>query len=361
MQLNLTENQMYQALLKRDESFEGLFFVAVKTTGIFCRPTCRARMPKKENVEYFQSAKEALLRGYRPCKVCTPMSPKGKAPEWVGKVLNEVSQGNSHRLSDREIRNVGVDPNRLRRWFKQNYGMTFQAYLRSLRLGTAFGHLANGKKVISTAYDNGYYSLSGFTHSFKKTIGIAPSESNSKSIIHVYQILTPLGPMMAASVKQGICLLEFIERKMLESELKDLSKRLDAPLVTSPGPHLKDLKIQLEQYFNGDRKKFDLPLFTPGSDFQKQVWKGLQNIPYGTTRSYKEQAKALGRPKAVRAVANANGANRIAIIIPCHRVIGTDGKLIGYGGGLWRKKRLLALENGSTFTSQNLSTYSMAT
>jgi len=148
---------------------------------------------------------------------------------------------------------------------------------------------------------------------------------------------------------------------MLESELKDLSKGLDAPLVTSPGPHLKDLKIQLAQYFNGNRKKFDLPLFTPGSDFQKQVWKGLQNIPYGTTRSYKEQAKAMGRPEAVRAVANANGANRIAIIIPCHRVIGTDGNLVGYGGGLWRKKRLLALENGSTFTAQNLSTYSMAT
>ena len=140
--------------------------------------------------------------------------------------------------------------------------------------------------------------------------------------------------------------MEFIDRKMLESELKDLQKRLDAPLVTSPGPHLKELKLQLEQYFRGDREKFNLPLLTPGSEFQKDVWKGLQKIPYGTTRSYKEQAKAMGRPEAVRAVANANGANRIAIIVPCHRVIGADGKLVGYGGGLWRKKRLLALENG---------------
>jgi len=346
MHLNLTENQMYRALLKRDESFEGIFFVAVKTTGIFCRPSCRARKPKRENVEFFQSTKEALLRGYRPCKVCTPLAPKGEAPEWVSKVLNEVNQCNLPRLSDREIRAFGVDPNRLRRWFKQNHGMTFQAYLRSLRLGTAFGHLANGGKVISAAYDNGYDSLSGFSHSFKKTIGIAPSKSGGKNVIHVYQLLTPLGPMMAASVKQGICLLEFIDRKMLESELKDLQKRFDAPLVTSPGPHLKDLKLQIEQYFKGDRKKFELPLFTPGSVFQKKVWKGLQDIPYGTTRSYKEQAKGLGRPEAVRAVANANGANRIAIIIPCHRVIGANGKLVGYGGGLWRKKRLLELENG---------------
>ena len=337
---------MYRALLKRDESFEGIFFVAVKTTGIFCRPTCRARKPKRENVEFFQSAREALLRGYRPCKVCTPLAAKGEAPEWMKIIFDKISSSNIQRFSDQDIRSSGIDPNRLRRWFKQNHGMTFQAYLRSLRLGTAFGHLASGQKVISTAYDSGYDSLSGFTHSFKKTIGMTPSKSGVKNIIHTYQLLTPLGPMMAASVEKGICLLEFIDRKMLESELKDLSKRLNAPLVTSPGPHLKDLKLQLEQYFNGDRKKFELPLFTPGSDFQNKVWKELREIPYGTTRSYKEQAIALGRPEAVRAVANANGANRIAIIIPCHRVIGADGKLVGYGGGLWRKKRLLELENG---------------
>ncbi|MCH9024223.1 MAG: methylphosphotriester-DNA--protein-cysteine methyltransferase family protein, partial [candidate division Zixibacteria bacterium] len=175
MQLNLTENQMYKALVEKDEAFEGIFIAAVKTTGIFCRPTCRARKPKKHNVEYFRTANEALLRGYRPCKVCTPMSLKGKAPEWVGKVLNEVNQSNSHRLSDQEIRDFGVDPNRLRRWFKQNHGMTFQAYLRSLRLGTAFGHLTSGKKVISTAFDSGYDSLSGFNDAFRRCLGQAPT------------------------------------------------------------------------------------------------------------------------------------------------------------------------------------------
>ena len=196
MQLNLTENQMYQALLKRDESFEGIFFAAVKTTGIFCRLGCSARMPKRENVEFFRSTKEALLRGYRPCKVCTPLVPKGEAPGWVKVILDEIDSNGSQRYSDRDVRSSGIDPNRLRRWFKQNHGMTFQAYLRSLRLGTAFGHLANGEKVINTAFDNDYDSLSGFTHSFKKTIGIAPSESSGKNIIHVYQLLTPLGPMM---------------------------------------------------------------------------------------------------------------------------------------------------------------------
>lgn len=350
MRQNLTDNQMYKALVEKDEAFEGIFIAAVKTTGIFCRPTCRARKPKKDNVEYFRTAQEALLRGYRPCKVCTPLAPKGEAPEWMKIIFDKISSHGNQRFSDQDIRSSGIDPNRLRRWFKQNHGMTFQAYLRSLRLGTAFGHLANGEKVISTAFESGYDSLSGFVHSFKKTIGVVPSKSSGKNIIHIYQLLTPLGPMLSASVEKGICLLEFIDRKMLESELKEISKRLDAPLVTSPGPHLRDLKLQLEQYFNGDRKKFDLPLFTPGSDFQKQVWKGLQNIPYGTTRSYKEQAKAMGRPEAVRAVANANGANRIAIIIPCHRVIGANGNLVGYGGGLWRKKRLLALEKGSYLT-----------
>ncbi|MCH7947706.1 MAG: methylphosphotriester-DNA--protein-cysteine methyltransferase family protein, partial [candidate division Zixibacteria bacterium] len=123
MHLNLTENQMYRALLKRDESFEGIFFVAVKTTGIFCRPTCRARKPKRENVEFFQSAREALLRGYRPCKVCTPLVAKGKAPEWMNIILDEISSNGSQRFSDQDIRSSGIDPNRLRRWFKQNHGM----------------------------------------------------------------------------------------------------------------------------------------------------------------------------------------------------------------------------------------------
>ena len=158
---------------------------------------------------------------------------------------------------------------------------------------------------------------------------------------------TPLGTMFAGAVNQGICLLEFTDRRMLETEFKLLTKLLNMTIIQGENKHFVLLHQQLDEYFEGKRKEFSIPLVTPGSTFQQSVWKELQNIPYGITRSYKQQALALKKPEAVRAVANANGTNRIAIIIPCHRVIGADGNLTGYGGGLWRKKWLLDLENES--------------
>jgi AraC family transcriptional regulator of adaptative response/methylated-DNA-[protein]-cysteine methyltransferase len=152
---------------------------------------------------------------------------------------------------------------------------------------------------------------------------------------------TPLGKMIGGATEDGICLLEFSDRKILSTEYKDLTKLLNTTLKEGNNKHLKKLRKELREYFNGKRQVFSLPLVTPGSDFQQQVWKELLTIPFGSTKSYMEQAIALDRPGSVRAVANANGMNRIAIIIPCHRVIGSDGRLTGYGGGLKRKKWLL--------------------
>ena len=166
----------------------------------------------------------------------------------------------------------------------------------------------------------------------------------AKTFIDVTTFETPLGPMIVCGNEKGICLLEFTDRKMLETELKDLAKRLNAVIVQGNNKHFEIVEKQLAEYFDGKRKIFDVNFFTPGTDFQTKVWKELQVIPYGKTRSYKEQALALGNADAVRAVATANGMNRIAIIIPCHRVIGSDGNLTGYAGGLWRKKYLLELE-----------------
>ncbi len=337
---------MYLSLMKKDSSYEGIFIVGVKTTGIFCRPTCTARKPKRENVEFFATTKEALQRGYRPCKVCRPMLPLGSQPEWMNKLIEEVNKDLSVRFNDFKIRNFGLDPNRVRRWFKKNHHMTFQSYLRSLRLGQSFGYLTNGGKVVDAAFKHGHDSLSGFTEAFKKLTGTNPSKmkTTNQNVIHVYKILTPLGPMMAGSVKEGICLLEFTDRRMLETSLKFLQKKWEAPIVTSIGPHIKQLEEELTEYFAKKRKHFGVPLVTPGTEFQNKVWNVLKDIPYGETRSYKAQAIAMGNEKAIRAVARANGENRIAIIIPCHRVIGIDGKLVGYGGGLDRKEFLLNLE-----------------
>lgn len=152
---------------------------------------------------------------------------------------------------------------------------------------------------------------------------------------------TELGTMIAGAVEDGICLLEFSDRRMLNTEYKDLSRYLKTNIEEGENAHFNQLRIQLNQYFKGLRKDFTVPLVTPGTPFQQSVWKELMSISYGTTRSYLEQSIALGKPESIRAVANANGMNRIAIIIPCHRVIGSDGSLTGYGGGLKRKKWLL--------------------
>lgn len=335
---------MYRALACKDSEFEGIFFAAIRTTGIFCRPTCTARKPKPENVEYFPDAKSAIANGYRACKVCQPLQLPGTTPDWLQPLMDEVEADPTIRLKAQDLRERGLDPSRVRRWYQKTHGMTFNAYLRMRRINSAFGQIRHGEPVTGAAFENGYESLSGFGESFKKTMGFAPVESKSKQVIAITRLLTPLGPMLAGATDEGICLLEFTDRRMLETQLERLRKRLKAETLPGDSPFFAQLDEQLQEYFSGKRKDFDVPLVTPGTDFQQQVWRALRQIPFGKTRSYAEQAEFIGKPKAVRAVAKANGDNRIAIIIPCHRVIGADGKLTGYGGGLWRKERLLAIE-----------------
>jgi len=339
---------LYAALVNKDEKFEGIFVAGVRTTGIFCRPSCTARKPKRENVEFFGSAHDALLHGYRPCRVCNPMERKGTAPDWLKPLLAEINDDPLIRLKDHDLRARGVEPSRIRNWFKKHHGMTFQAYLRALRIGQAFGRIKHGERVTGTAFDSGYESLSGFGDQFKKTAGFSPSQSRESRLIATTRILTPLGPLLAGATDEGICLLEFIDRRMLETQLRRLGKRLNSECVPGFSKHFDRLNEQLQEYFSGKRKEFDLPLVLPGTPFQQRVWAGLRTIPYGSTRSYREQAEALGLASAVRAVAKANGDNRIAIVIPCHRIIGADGELVGYGGGLWRKRFLLNLEKSGT-------------
>ncbi|MGD8628442.1 MAG: methylated-DNA--[protein]-cysteine S-methyltransferase [bacterium] len=339
---------LYKALLTGDSTYEGIFVVGVKTTGIFCRPTCRARKPNRENVEFFDSAREALLRGYRPCKKCNPMGRAGDIPGWLKPLMHEVNSSPGIKLRDADLRERGIDPGRVRRWFKRHHGMTFQAYLRALRIGQAVGRIKHGDKVIEAAFDSGYESLSGFTESFKKAVGVAPSRSKTLRLVTVTRILTPLGPMLAGATDEGVCLLEFMDRRMLETQLARLGRLLRAEFTPGKHEHLDALDRQVGEYFAGARRRFDIPLVLSGTPFQEKVWKELLTIPYGTTRSYGEQAKRIGKPRAVRAVGRANGDNRMAIIVPCHRVVGQDGKLTGYGGGLWRKQYLLDLERSAS-------------
>ncbi|MEJ2668041.1 MAG: methylated-DNA--[protein]-cysteine S-methyltransferase, partial [Deinococcales bacterium] len=329
--------ELLRAMLTRDACFDGVAFVAVSSTGIFCLPSCPARKPKPENVRFFASAHEALAAGYRPCLRCHPLEPRGATPEAIRALLSAVEAEPSHRIKDADLRDRGLDPAWVRRWFKKHHGMTFHAYQRGRRLARAIHELADGAPVAHAAFDNGYESLSGFQEALKRITGRSPGSSRDARLVHLTTLSTPLGPMLLGTSERGVCLLEFTDRPMLETQLARLATRLDCAYVPGTTDIGRRLAGELEAYFAGELRAFDTPLHTAGSDFQERVWAELRSIPFGATRSYAEQARRIGSPTAVRAVARANGDNRIAIVIPCHRVIGSDGTLVGYGGGLWRK------------------------
>ena len=341
----LSPDEMYGALVNRDQSYEGVFVVGVVTTGVFCRPTCPARKPKPENVEYYADARAALLAGYRPCKRCTPLSLFGTEPPWVAELIDRIEQEPDHRIRDGDLRALGLDPARVRRWFQRHHSMTFHAYQRARRLGEALGQIRQGADLSGAGFDAGFESASGFRDAFERLFGVAPGKARAATRVVVNRVLTPLGPMIAAATDDALCLLEFVDRRMLEEQITRVRRHLSALFVPGDNDVLAATQRQLAEYFDGERRMFDLPMSTPGTEFQRAVWSGLCDIPYGKTRTYAEQAAHIGRPRAVRAVGRANGDNRIAIVIPCHRVIGASGELIGYGGQLWRKRALLALES----------------
>jgi AraC family transcriptional regulator, regulatory protein of adaptative response / methylated-DNA-[protein]-cysteine methyltransferase len=337
--------EMYDALVKRDESYEGVFFVGVKTTGIFCRPTCPARKPAMRNVEYFASTRSALASGYRACKRCRPMEQPGEAPSWLEPLLLAVERDPTHRWCDQDLRDRGLDPVRVRRWFKTHHRMTFHAYQRSRRLGGALGHLSLGADILEVAHATGFESLSGFSDAVRRLVGTSPGKSRATERVHLTRIATPLGAMLAGTTDRALCLLEFADRPMLPTQLERIQRYFNAVLVPGETRATSKLAAQLEAYFEGRLRAFDLPLDLRGTPFQVEAWRELLTIPYGTTRSYAQQAANIGKPDAVRAIGKANGDNRIAIVVPCHRVVGKNGQLTGYGGGLWRKKRLLEIES----------------
>lgn len=212
------------------------------------------------------------------------------------------------------------------------------------RMNSAFKKLQRGEPISRTAYEVGFESISGFGESFKNIFGVSPLEGKRQTVINLKRLESTIGTLLACSTSTGVCLLEFTDRKMLETELKALSRAFNAVIIQGDTPHLNQLESELNEYFSGTRTTFAVPLDVSGTAFQQKVWEALQRVPYGETRSYKQQAEYIDHPKSVRAVANANGMNRIAILIPCHRIIGSDGELTGYGGGLWWKQYLLELE-----------------
>jgi AraC family transcriptional regulator of adaptative response/methylated-DNA-[protein]-cysteine methyltransferase len=341
-----SEDEMYRAVAERDDAYAGVFIVAVKTTGIFCRPGCGAKVPRRENVEFFPRPIDAATAGYRACKRCSPLEPAHAVPEWAAKVIKLAETHAGQRLTGADLRRVDVDPARAARWFKSRFGVTFQGYHRALRLGRAAqasAGLLKARGVRGAATAAGFDSESGFRDALANLFGTTPAQASTGAgrLMAARWLSTPLGSMIAVARDHQIVMLEFADRRALMTQLRSLRARVPGAIIPAGSPALDKLEAQLAEYFAGTRLRFDLPLHKPGTPFQAAVWERLAAIPPGTTSSYADIARALGRPTATRAVATANGDNRLAILLPCHRVIGSDGSLTGYAGGLWRKQWLL--------------------
>lgn len=343
------KKEYYQALLAKNTGYEGLFFVGVKTTGVFCRPSCPARKPKFENCEFFETAQQALLASFRPCKRCKPLSHPSHVSRLVQTLVEAVEKDPEKRWKDRDFENLAVDASTARRQFKKRFGMTFVEYARARRMGIAMKQIRNGDAVIEAQLSTGYESSSGFRDAFSRIMGAVPTKLGNQNILKASWLDTPLGPMIAIANDEALYLLEFVDRRGLEREIERLRIKTKSAIIPGSSEAIDSIQKELQLYFEGKLKKFQTPLFLIGSPFQKHVWEELLKIPPGETRSYTEIAVMIGKPTAFRAAARANGANQFAIIIPCHRVINSNGELGGYGGGLPRKKWLINHEKKMSY------------
>jgi len=336
-----SRSDMVTAYQNGDSSYDGVFFTAVRTTGIFCRPTCPARKPKRENCEFFPDAQGALLASYRPCARCRPLSHPNETSDVVRRLVEAVEREPLKRWRDADFDALAVHASTARRQFQRRFGMTFVEYARARRLGSAFKAIRSGERVIDAQLDAGFESSSGFRDAFARIMGAPPASRATRALFAAW-LDTPLGPMTAVADEHALHLLEFVDRRGLEREIERLRLRQKAGIAPGRTAPIVQIEQELAEYFAGRSMTFETPLARPsGSPFQNAVWDALLTIPPGETWSYAQLARAVGSPRAVRAVGTANGANQLAIVIPCHRVINTTGELGGYAGGLPRKRWLL--------------------
>jgi len=334
----------YAVFRDGDLTYDGHLYIGVKTTGIFCRPGCPARQPKPENCVYCESVAEALEAGFRACKRCHPA---GGDYGLIRKLITLVEEEPDLKLTGDVLVGRGIDVSTARRQFLDRFGMSFADYARARRMALAAKTLAKGGSVIAAQLDAGFDSPSGFRTAYAKTFGMAPAKGKPDPL-YIDWLETPMGRMIAIADEAALYLLEFTDRKNMRRQFDRLRKVQGRPVLPGRTDITQKIENELAAYFAGKLSDFQTPLATSGTDFQRSTWNALQTIPHGQTRSYAQLAQMIGKPKAVRAVASANANNGLALIVPCHRVIGSDGGLGGYAGGLKRKRDLLDLEAGSS-------------
>ncbi|PJI91629.1 DNA-O6-methylguanine--protein-cysteine S-methyltransferase /transcriptional regulator Ada [Yoonia maricola] len=337
------DDTLYDALLARDATYDGRAYVGVSSTGIFCRLTCPARKPKRENCRFYADVASCISAGFRPCKRCHPLDPAAQSDPTIGKLLAALDARPAYRWSEPDVMRMGLDSSTVRRAFKRHFGRTFLEMARSRRLASGFTALSAGS-VIDAQLDAGFDSPSAFRAAFAKLMGAAPGTLSRDALLRADHLKTPLGDMIAVCDKRALHLLEFADRKALPTEMQKLRKAAKGSVGIGRFETHDQIASELDAFFAKRCDSFTTSLALHGTAFTREVWKTLQTIPAGETRSYSAIAASMGAPQSIRAVARANGANQIAIVIPCHRVIGADGSLTGYGGGLWRKQQIIDLE-----------------
>jgi AraC family transcriptional regulator of adaptative response/methylated-DNA-[protein]-cysteine methyltransferase len=332
----------WDAFERRDRSWDGRVIGAVKTTGIYCKPSCPARRPKRENVEFFLDGPAALAAGYRPCMRCKP-DEVGRDREAVARAVQIIEAAEEPPLLAHLADAVGYAEHHFQRIFTRDMGVSPAAYARAIRARRAVEHLQEDKSVTEAIYDAGYQAPSRFYADAKERLGMTPSawrDGGRGVTIRFVKTDSPLGPMLIAATDKGICRMTFQDD---ERALRDRFPNADIrPDDGTIAPWVEQALAQIEH-----PSAHNLPIDVRGTAFQEKVWQELRKIPLGETRSYADVARAIGEPDAMRAVGTANGSNPVAVLVPCHRVIRSDGTLGGYGGGLPNKRKLLEAEGAS--------------
>ena len=335
-----TDEDAWAAFERRDRSWDGRVIGAVTTTGIYCKPSCPARRPKRENVIFYPDAASAVAAGYRPCLRCRP-DEVGRDEEAVARAVELLDSAEEAPTLDALAVAVGYAPHHFQRLFTKRVGVSPAAYWRGLRARRAERHLQGSERVTDVIYDAGYSAPSRFYADAKKRLGMTPSawrDGGRGETIRWTTVDSILGNLLVAATGKGICRLTFDDS---EASLRRLFP--NATIIRDDGAMANLVEGALAA-IERPAQAPQLPIDVAGTAFQEAVWRELRRIPAGETRSYAEIAAAIGQPKAVRAVGTANGDNHVAVLIPCHRVIRSDGSLGGYAGGLDRKRKLLEAE-----------------
>lgn len=336
----------WQAIQQKDARFEGLFFTCVKTTKIFCKPTCTARLPKRENVEFSRTWQEAENKGFRACLRCQPKSKIFVNPQ-VEIVLQacELLENEENMSLENLANELKISAYHLQRTFKEIIGVSPKKYAENIRLEKFKSEIKQGSDVITAMYESGYGSSSRLYENITDKLGMTPKtyKRGGKGMKIEYAITNcELGKMLVARTEKGVCAVTFGDDENYLFE--KLAAEYPNAEIGKNETNLKEYVHAILQNLSGKNKRIVLPIDVQATAFQMQVWEALRKIPYGETLSYKQVAENLGNPKAVRAVARACATNRVAVVIPCHRVVGSNGSLSGYRWGIERKKKLLETE-----------------